>query len=204
MKQVEVKKAFGYGWTSVKKDFWYLVFISFIYLGVGMLPNISNNENINTIYSLIGTIISIFIIAGVLKISLEYYKGNKLPLSDLFSQGKYFWRLLGASIIIGIIVILGIILLIVPGIYWALKYQFVPTLIVDKDISISEAMKRSGEITTGIKLRLLWFDFICLLVIILGALALGVGVLVAYPVVWLAQINIYKNLQKAATEKDIK
>lgn len=190
MKKIETGKAISFGWEAIKKDFWYFIGISAIYI---ILPSLfSYNKNWGL--EIIGTLISTLLIAGFVKIFLEYYKGNKPAFETLFTQTKYFWRILGAQVLVGLIVVGGLILLIVPGIYWALKYQFVINLIVDKDMGITEAMGRSGELTKDIKMPLLVFDLALGGVIILGGIALGVGVFVAVPIVTLAEIYVYKKL----------
>ena len=49
----------------------------------------------------------------------------------------------------GIIVVFGICLFIIPGIYLALRLQFFTAFIVEEDTGIIESLKRSWEITRG-------------------------------------------------------
>ena len=90
------------------------------------------------------------------------------------------------------------VLLIFPGIYWGLKYQFTIYLIIDKGLGIKAAMQESARMTNGKKSSLFWFDFVCACVMILGAICLGVGVLVAMPVVWLAGATVYRKLASSS------
>lgn len=93
----------------------------------------------------------------------------------------------------------GVILLVVPGIYLALKYQFTIQLIIDKNLGVMAAMKESARITNGNKMAILVFDLQCFGIVILGALAPGVGLLVALPTVELATIKVYRSLVPATT-----
>lgn len=192
-KQVEIGKAISYGWESVKKDFWYLIGVTFIYVIFNGIA--SGKDNNSGLWSVVGLVITSWIMSGLYKVTLSYYDGNKLPLTVMFTQFKYFWRVLCASLLLAVIVIAGFLLFIIPGIYLALRYQFVFASIIDKDLTISEAMAESSKITKGNIWKLLGFGFVELGVIILGMLALGIGVFVAIPVVWLANIYIYKKLQ---------
>lgn len=200
MKKVETGKAIGYGWESIKKDFWYWIVITIISMAASFISYIDDKSMVLAIAS---ALLSIYISIGLCKLILSYISGNKLPIVDIFKQYKYFWRALGASILVGLIVILGMILLIVPGIYWALKYQFVVYLIIDKDLGISEAMKKSAEMTKGIKWSLFGFSIVILGVIILGALALGVGLLVAVPVASIAQVKLYKMISGGSEKAEV-
>jgi len=193
-KRVEIGKAVGYGWDSIKKDFWYFVGIAFIVSVISGINSSWSDENTGTSIGLLGLLLGAWMTAGRMKLVLSYYDKKKLDFAELFTQLKYFWRVLGATLLIGLIVVGGLILLIIPGIYWSLRYSMTTNLIVDKDMGILEAMGESGKLTAGIKWRLLGFGFTALGIIILGALCLGAGVLVAMPIIWLAQVYIYKNL----------
>lgn len=189
---VEVGKAISFGWDTLKKNFWYLIGVFFLFMILGgIVQRTDNNFGVGGILSLA---ISVWLTCGLLKLSLGLYNNKKLPIEDFFTQFKYFWRVLGSTILVGLIVVFGLCMLIVPGIYFALKYKFTEYLIVDQDLGIVEAMQKSAELTQGIKLRLFVFSLASLGVLILGVLALGVGIIVAIPVIWLATTYIYKNL----------
>lgn len=192
MKQVEIGKAIGFGWDAIKKDFWYFVGLAVIYMLLNSILTRSTNHLVNLDF--LGIFTGAWLTAGLTRIALDYYGGKKPPFEALFTQIKYFWRILGAQILVGLIVAGGLILLIIPGIYWVLKYQFVTNIIVDKNIGILEAFGKSGELTKGIKLQLLLFDLALIGVMILGGLALGVGIFVAFPIVFLAGIYVYKKI----------
>ena len=193
LKKIEIKKAFSYGWNTVKGDFWYFVGLASLYL---VLSNLFTYlpKKYDDIASILSTILSAFLVCGLLKILLNYYDGEKAKLVSMFDHGKYFLRVLGAQILIILITFAGLCLLIVPGLIWALRYQFVINLIVDKDMGIREAMAESARLTHGVKWRLLLFDLALTGIVILGAIALGVGILVAFPVVYLAEIYVYRKL----------
>ncbi|MFA5106701.1 MAG: DUF975 family protein [Patescibacteria group bacterium] len=193
--KVEIGPAIGYGWASVKKDFWYLVGLALVSAVISSLANSRDHHPDG--WGLLGIFLSTWMTCGQLKMMLSYQAGNKLPFADLFTQFKYFWRVLGATILVGLWIVVGLLLLIVPGIYLALRYQFTLQLIIDKNLGITEAMKQSQALTKGIKMSLLGFDLACLGVIILGAIVFGVGVFVAMPVVWLAMVALYRKLSSA-------
>ncbi len=198
---IDTGKAISYGWEAVKKNFWYFVALAALTL---IIQGIFEGDKDHQSLSFIGFIISAWLTAGYLKIVFHFYdhNGETIPLSQLFTQYKYFWKILGANILLCLIIGIGFALLIVPGMYWALKYSMTINLIVDKDMDIMEAMKESARMTNGIKWPLFGFMLTCLGVTILGLLCLGVGSLVAVPVVWLATAYIYRNLLVNSTEEN--
>lgn len=141
-------------------------------------------------------VINTIVAIGFTKIALDLIYKRKTELILIFTQWKYFWRYLGASILYGLIVIGGLIILVVPGIIWAIKYSYYSYAIVDKDMGIMESLRESGKITMGHKGQLFWFKIVLFLVQLLGVIALGVGYLVSCPVSVLADGWVYKRLTR--------
>jgi uncharacterized membrane protein len=88
----------------------------------------------------------------------------------------------------------GLILLIVPGIYLGLKYQFFSYLIVDKELGVLDSLKESSQITQGVKWQLFGFSLALIGINILGALAFGIGLLVTIPLTVVAHVFVYRKL----------
>ncbi|MBI5467327.1 MAG: glycerophosphoryl diester phosphodiesterase membrane domain-containing protein [Candidatus Kerfeldbacteria bacterium] len=193
---IDSSSAISYGWNAVKKDFWYLVGIAAVSQIIsGLMSRPDQNPNS---WDFLGIFLSAWMTAGYMVLMLSYQAGKKLPFTDLFTQLKYFWRVLGGTILVGLIVGAGTILFIIPGIYFALRFQFVIPLIIDKNLGIGAAMTESTRLTQGIKMSLLMFDLTLLGIIILGVICLGVGVFVALPVTWLAMVVVYRKLNQPA------
>jgi membrane-anchored glycerophosphoryl diester phosphodiesterase (GDPDase) len=190
-KQVAIKKAFSYGWTSMTKNFWYFIGLAIIVTVINSAPGYKSDK---VHFDILGLLLGAWMTCGYMKIALDYYSGTKREITDVFTQFQYYWRVLGATILLGVIIGLGFILLIIPGIYLAMRYMFTVPLIIDKNLDIGEAMKQSSTLTQGIKLPLFGFTLSALGVIILGGIALGVGIFVAIPIIWLAYIYLYKHM----------
>jgi hypothetical protein len=76
---------------------------------------------------------------------------------------KKFLRVLLAGILLGLAFIVGVILLIIPGILAALYFALVIPIVVYEDISVTDAFKRSAELMKGRKghLFFIWFALFC-------------------------------------------
>jgi uncharacterized membrane protein len=109
-----------------------------------------------------------------------------------------FWSFLGASLLVSIVVVLGIILLIVPGIIFALMFMFATMIVIDRGLGPIESMKESKRITTGYKWKLFGLGLVLTLLNIVGLLALIVGLLVTVPVTVLAFTRAYRELSARA------
>ena len=115
---------------------------------------------------------------------------------DLTTLGhpRPFLNYLGASILFGLAVAAGFVLLVVPGVIVALMFMFTTFIVIDRTLGPIEAMKESRRITHGHKWTLLGFSLMLVLINLLGILALVVGLLVTIPVSSLALVSAYRQL----------
>jgi uncharacterized membrane protein len=80
--------------------------------------------------------------------NLETTAGKKPILDDLWpATRKFFWRILGLTIVTAVVIMLGFIALIVPGLIFIRRYTLAPYVLIDKDLSIGDAMKESARIS---------------------------------------------------------
>lgn len=206
MKQFSKGEALSFGWETFKKYPWLLIavtltvsLIPFAVSFMFQLPFQSETSESSNPLMLIGTIasnlLSVFFTIAMIKFSLKLVDGKTVEYQDIFNvKAEEFTRYLLGSIIYGIIVFVGFILLVIPGIYFAIKYQYFSYLILDKELSPMEGIKQSGKITQGHKWNLLLLYCILALIQIAGVIALLVGLLVAAPVTGLAYAYVYRKL----------
>jgi len=147
---------------------------------------------VTLVLELVGQAISIFVGLGVTRIGLNLVSGRPAAVAMIFGEGSKFWRAVGAGILYGLMVGVGLILLIVPGIYLALRYGQYHSAIVDKDMGIMESLNYSAAITENNKMPLLGLAILSFLIVLAGALVLLVGLIFAYPIVWLAGLVAYQ------------
>ena len=69
--------------------------------------------------------------------------------------------------------------------------MFAQHLIVDKDISFDQAIKKSWYLTKGLEWNLVAFIFAMFIIIVLGFLSLFVGLIIAIPVAQLSTSCLY-------------
>jgi hypothetical protein len=79
-------------------------------------------------------------------VQIKSAQKTTVGFNNALEQGKkYIWRFWGMSLLVGLIVIVGFILLIVPGIFMIKRYLLASYFLVDKDLPIGEAMRASAE-----------------------------------------------------------
>jgi hypothetical protein len=105
-------------------------------------------------------------------------QGEKITFGVAYRHSlKTFWPVFWVSIVRALIVIGGLILLIVPGVIWALRYSFTTQAIVVEGKRGREAFRRSKELTQGKLLETL-IDFATLGAIIKYAIFIALFAMV--------------------------
>ncbi|MEN8252963.1 MAG: hypothetical protein ABFQ62_01145 [Patescibacteria group bacterium] len=194
VKSFSISETVSKAWKLTKANIGFLVGVVLIAWIFPMLITKLLGEGL--LSSLLSSAASIIISIGLINISLKIISGKKPKFENLYESYPVFFSYLFASVLVGLMVIVGLIFLIIPGIYLALKYQFAPYLVIDKKMGAIEAIKKSGEMTKGKLMDLFFLALVMLLINILGVLALGVGLLVSTPVSMLSVAYVYKKLNK--------
>ncbi len=189
--EVNIGKYFGKGWEVLKPSFGQMIgffLVTFlINLALAFIP-------------ILGQIASILInaplAAGYTFVVLANLRGQSFVFNDFFKglTNKYFLQLFLISLIGGLFIALGFLLLLIPGLYLSVAYTFAIQFAVDWDLGFFEALETSRKFVTK-----QWFQvFLLLLVIglmnILGALLLGVGLFVTAPLSICIIVSAYDDL----------
>ena len=93
-----------------------------------------------------------------------------------------FWSLFAASIVYGMMVLVGLLLLVVPGIIVAVRYFAMPAVIMLEGAGVSTAMSRSARLTegsTGRALAIFGTAWVVYLVAMFGVQVLAEGLFAA-------------------------
>jgi hypothetical protein len=199
-----IGEAVRYGWDIMKDNLAFLLaFVLILWLAEAIPSGLQaglgrNSAGLNVIFGIIGFIVSFFVGMAYIKAGLRYTAGEQADFTDLYSAYPHLWNYFLGAILYGLIVLGGLILCIIPGIYWGVKYQFFGYFIIDQERTPTNALTRSGQVTQGIKGYLFLFNLAQLGIMILGFLACIVGILVAIPVNFVAHAYVYRRL--VATE----
>ena len=195
-----------YGWRVMKANFWFFVGVGAVFLIITFLPavarivissldlSIAYNITAGILLRLLGWVVAVVLGIGLIKIALSFCHEQRPEFGTLFATRGCFWRYMGTMILYTLIVFVGFILLIVPGIIWSIKFCFCYYFIVDKGLGPIKALKASSRTTMGVKWELFGFSILCGLINMLGLLCLVVGIFVTFPVVIVANALIYRQL----------
>jgi hypothetical protein len=174
-----------FGWETFKSRPW--IFVGTTAL-LGLLLGISGSvsSGLDALFSgsaeepsLPGTVFgwatSTLISMGATAFYLAAHDNSQTAEVSMLWHPQKFWSFLGASLLVSLAVLVGMILLIVPGVIFALMFMFATMIIIDRGLGPIEAMKESRRITSGYRWKLLGLALVLMLLNLAGLLALVVS-----------------------------
>ncbi|MDZ7658327.1 hypothetical protein [Fodinibius sp.] len=142
------------------------------------------------------TALQIFLSLGFTKLMLLLVQDAYVTVADMFNNFRIFFSYFVASFIYGLAVSVGLLLLIAPGIWIAIRFQFFPYFIIENGDSSFTALQKSFNLSQDLLLELFVFGVAVVFLNLIGALLLGVGVIFTYPLTTMATAVIYRSLKE--------
>ena len=112
--------------------------------------------------------------------------GKDTPLSTLWEPYSQFIPLIVMLVLMGLLIVGGFFLLVLPGIYLAVAYSFAPYLIVEKNMGVWEALETSRKAITTYWWRYFGLLLIAVLLCIVGTIPLFIGLIWVLPILAIA------------------
>jgi uncharacterized membrane protein len=203
MNTISVQDALRYGWDTFKKRPGFFIGVTLIIFLVSWLTGfiismvgLKDNFIGSIVNLLVTTLLDLGVVATMLKV---YDAPESATINDLWHPSQYL-PYLGATLLTAIIVVIGLILLIVPGVIAAMMLLFVKFIVVDRKMGPIEALKESVRMTKGHRMTLFLLVLLIAVINIIGAILLLVPLLVTIPVSTLAMVYAYRKIGHAASE----
>lgn len=199
-------EAIRFGWDIAKKNFWFFFAVLLISNLINWPFNFISQplfESSDVYLKLLGIliyaaglIVSIEIGFATFAIFFKFIDKKKVSIKDLFAyfNAKLLFRFSIVGLLYALIVLIGFLLFIIPGIYFGIKYWFALYIYVDKRTGIIESFKESARITKGVKWQLFLLGLIQMLIMLAGTLALLIGLVIAIPINYLSDVYVYRKL----------
>jgi len=192
MKHILIGQALSEGWKQFTRRPWYLLGIALAIFGLFTITA-GNNSAV--------TALSYILYGGFVAVLLKHSNGESIVFDDLFDLVDKRWIYFAfLGIIKSVLIFLGLLCFIVPGVYLAIRWMFAELLVIDKGLRPMEALKASSEMTEGVRGQLFLYALVSISLMFIGVLALIIGAVVAGIVLQLASIRLYKDLSVPVTE----
>ena len=190
--EFKLEQYFKSGIEIFKKE--YGLFIGFS-LVAGLMAGIAS------LIPFVGTFAQIIISSitnlGFFYVARKIKKGEKIDFEDFFKPFNDFGNIVGVALVVAVLTILGILCLIIPGIYLAVAWSFaVPIVYFYRGTELWTAMEASRKIITKNWWWFFLFAFCLGLFNMFGALFCLVGLIVTMPITHLIMYAAFDDIMK--------
>ena len=202
-KNVPIGEAVRFGWAGIQRRFALLIAVmisvTVIETFFSLITDIAEGKNglLELVSGFAAFAITGLLTMGLITITLKIVDEREPVFMDLFANLEVLAYYVASAFLYCMMVVLGFFLLVIPGIYVGVRFQFFGYFIVDEKRGPLEALQQSAKLTRGRVLELFVFDLLLFGLNILGALLLGVGLLITMPMSWLALSFVFRNLHGA-------
>jgi uncharacterized membrane protein len=196
---IEIIKA---GWAhmeGVKAQFFiglaiYVVIAIIIQLLLGLVFPSGTTEEPNLLNQQIVGILSYPVLmplmVGIMMMAIQHTRGESIDFKSIFNYYHLTGKLALAGILIYIMTVVGLLLLILPGIYLSIAYVFALPLIVDKNMGVWDAMEHSRKSVTKHWFKVFGLMLLLSIVLFLSAIPLGIGLIWTVPLMFITMYGL--------------
>jgi predicted Ser/Thr protein kinase len=199
--QLDIGSCLRRGWTLVKNDFWPLVGL---YALVFALLCMANGFSVSAsqshappaqTLSIVALLVHGPLMGGLYLYFLRKVRREPTTVDTAFVGFSHrFLHLFLGAFVSFLLIGLGIVCFILPGIYLMVAWLFTLPLIVDKRLDFWSAMELSRKVVSKHWWKFFGFYLVLLLLKIAGFVALCVGIFVAGPIAVAALMYAYEDI----------
>jgi hypothetical protein len=145
--------------------------------------------------SVVSVVVQAYVLGGVVQFALRVARGEKPEFGVVFSGGRFFAPMAGATLLYSLGVGLGFLACIVPCLFLLAGWIAYSAFIVDKGLGAVDSLKASWQATTPYRTNIIIYVLLSILVGLAGVLACCVGaLLVSFPVLMIGNAYLYLKL----------
>ena len=191
------------GWMLFRENAGFLIgvhlFLFAIYTPQAVSEWFFPDSDVTKLLIVFATMILSYVVSiGLIRIVIQLVDGEEITFASLFAGAHLVFRFVLASILYGLLVLVGFVLLVVPGILWGVQFSLWGFYMVEHEMGPIESFRASSRATAGHRFRLTGFYIICIGLFLAGVVSLLVGILVVWPVTSIASAWIYRVLDREA------
>lgn len=223
---IEIGEIINRAWELTKKHFPVFLLLLIMAQIVGGLPNqayygelineiIRSNGDIDHQYLnelqmaaytsgksivlyLIALLLGSYIGIVTLRLLNDVVQGVKPDMTVAFKESyRNFLFFIGVYWVYVFIIALGMLMCLIPGIYLAVRYMFVPMIAANRrDVAFSEAFSMSWKMTKSHFWQLFLFGIVSIGINIVGFICCCIGILLTSIITYIMYALLYKELSK--------
>ena len=200
-----IRSCIGEGWRAFRRYHGPLIgafLVATVLQVLIALPGAGSTEGRQMLVTIVALALAGPLEAGQAWVVLKGVRRRGPRVGDLFQGFRRFGDALLAYVLTSLIILVGLLLAVVPGVLFWLKYSVVFYALMDQRLSGREAMRESARLTKGHRGKIFLLGLTLLGLNILGAAAFLVGLLVTVPVSYASMAALYGRLKKEKGPKE--
>jgi uncharacterized membrane protein len=201
----DIGPAFSYAWQKFTQYAGPLVLITLVvFVGTAILNGINFLVNRDSftfgrfILSIVlwaaSALVGFALEYGVVRAGLAVVEGREPTFAEAWNMDR-FGPFIVAAILRGLLVFVGLLLCVIPGIIVWFLTIFTPFFVIDRNLAPMDAIANSVALVRRHAGKLVLFCLVAWLVYVAGAIVCLVGLLVSIPVALVATAYMYKRIQ---------
>ncbi len=202
-----------------------LVYI-LIFVGIGLIFSMANHAILeagaregmsSSMIEIIGSImaflqyifkfvVSLPMLVGITMIGVYYSVDMPVRFSIVFDYFEYAIPIVIASILTSVLVAIGSLLLVIPGIYLMVAYYLTQPLIVEKNLKPWEAMEASRKAINHHWFKVFFIYIIMIIIFLLSIISLGIAFIWTAPLMINVRGILYRimfGVEEARSESEV-
>jgi uncharacterized membrane protein len=204
---LDIGTALSYGWNGLKNNVGSIAVIALVIVVINAAVQtlgwiVGDSQFLRFVVSVIGFFVSLVLGLGLIRAALEILDGRRPEIGSLLSTdgiGVY----LVASLIVAVLVSVGLVLCLIPGLIIGFLLQFYGYAIVDRRVDATTSapqsdpigsLRASFQVTSSNVGSLLGLSIVNLVLNLVGAALCGIGLLVTLPVTAIAVAYAWRQL----------
>ncbi len=149
---------------------------------------------LNIVLQLVITAVMLPMGIAVLIMGLRHANGSKVSAGEVFRHFGTMGKLLLCYILQTLLILVGFVLLVLPGIYLMFAYLYAMPLIVEKNLGVWQALEASRKALTRVWFRFFGLMLLLGLINIVAAIPLGLGWIWTIPWTVLTMALVYQKI----------
>jgi uncharacterized membrane protein len=197
--KISIREVFKKSWKHLKDNMLFLVTSTFVYFVLSDLLKVDGRREMGSLFIFIASVVvSVLFSVGMYRSGMFVKRGKELSIDVFKVTPQLFLTVLWLTIISSLFTVLGILLLIIPGLIIMARLSMASYILLDNHSHMTafESIKESWKITKGHTLKILLYFLAILILVLLSFLTLGLALVIVTPFIYLSGAEIYSILKK--------
>lgn len=185
--------------------YYFLVILAFIIVIVGVTiafngstpatePSMGDSMLFEFILQIAFNLILLPMIMGILMMGIHRSVDRPISANSVFAYFPKMLKLFVTTLLMYLMIMIGFMLLILPGIYLMVSYYMALPLVIEKNMGPWEALETSRKTVSHHWFRMVAFFIIMGFIYIISIIPLGIGLIWTLPLFMISYGIIYRNM----------